>query len=64
MQLGPGHKRKSDETDIFKEIRIMQNRVFDDDSDEEMKYDPRAMIDTTQRRKYESPEEEEKAMAA
>ena len=42
----------------------MQNRVFDDDSDEEMKYDPRAMIDTTQRRKYESPEEEEKAMAA
>ena len=43
----------------------MQNRVFDDDeSDEEMKYDPLAMIDTTQRRKYESPQEEEKAMAA
>ena len=65
MQLGPGHKRKSAETDIFKEIRTMQNRVFDDDeSDEEMKYDPLAMIDTTQRRKFESPQEEEKAMAA
>ena len=43
----------------------MQNSMYnDDESDEEMKYDPLAMIDTTQRRKFESPQEEEKAMAA
>lgn len=42
----------------------MQNRVYDDDSDEEVKYEPRAMIDTTQRMKFGSAEEEEKAMAA
>ena len=63
MQLGPGHKRKSAETDIFKELRVMQNGAYsDDDSDEA--YDPRAIPEETHRRKYADPQEEEKAMAA
>ena len=35
---GPGHKRAPDETNIFKELNQMQNSLYSDNEEEEVKY--------------------------